>query len=473
MFFKPVHRPLLGRIEAFPIRSSHVLVVGALVLWLGVVGPVYSPVSAGFITVKDAYQDFLNTPDRNELDRALRVVITTSLENGRHAEAITRLLAIKDAHPNDIRIWFTLAVAQLGDRRLTDALSSADQAIRIRPDWPVAHWLKGATLIALSRLDEAERTFDQAVRIAPEQAGVYYQRGTFLVVYRSGEPGKVAAGIADLRKAMERDAPPELVDGMLGKAYLALNDQGKAEFHLRRAFEHGTTELNLEPLADLVTLYDSTSRTKQAEDVLTAAERRRRLLPADRHDLHSGCFLIVARHAVATGQAPSAVMAAYARALAEQPGSVATRLEYARWLDSTSRNAEAVPLLREGLTNPPYHPELSAQLAWALAESSPNLKEAREWLKHALASEPSSPYLADTAAWIAYREGKFREAFIAIRPSLSLVDQIPEVAYHVGAIHAELGNTAEAVRYLHKALHARKPFSGDRQAKELLAKLEK
>ena len=94
-------------------------------------------------------------------------------------------------------------------------------------------------------------------------------------------------------------------------------------------------------------------------------------------------------------------------------------------------------------------------------------------MKHALASEPSSPYLSDTAAWIAYREGKFREALIAIRPSLSLVDQIPEVAYHVGAIHAELGNTAEAVRYLHKALHARKPFSGDRQAKELLAKLEK
>ena len=143
MFFKPVHRPSLGRIEAFPIRSSHVLVVVTLVLWLGVVGPVYSPVSAGFITVKDAYQDFLSEPDRTELDRALRVVITTSLENGRHAEAVTRLLAIKDAHPNDIRIWFTLAVAQLGDRRLTEALSSADQAIRIRPDWPVAHWLKG------------------------------------------------------------------------------------------------------------------------------------------------------------------------------------------------------------------------------------------------------------------------------------------------------------------------------------------
>ena len=473
MFSKHAHRSTLGQIAVCSIRSSHVFVVVALVLWLGVLGPVYSPVRAGFITVKDAYQDFLNAPDRNELDRALREVISTSLKNGRHTEAVTRLLALKNAHPNDIRIWFTLAVAQLGDRRLTDALSSADQAIRIRPDWPVAHWLKGAVLIALSRLDEAERTFDQAVRIAPEEAGVYYQRGTFLVVYRSGEPGKVAAGIADLRKAMERAAPPELVDGMLGKAHLALKDPRTAEFHLRRAFEHGTTELNLEPLADLVTLYDSTSRTKQAEDALTEAERRRRLLPVDQHDLHSGCFLIVARHAVAAGQTPSAIITAYTHALAEQPGNVATRLEYAHWLDSVARNADAVPVLREGLTNPPYHPELSAQLAWALAESSPNLKEAREWLKHALASAPSSPYLADTAAWIAYREGKYREALIAIRPSLSLVDQIPEVAYHVGAIHAELGNTAEAIGYLRKALHARKPFTGDRQAKELLTKLER
>ena len=471
MLFRHVHRSRLGQIEAFHIRLSGAFVV-AISLGLGILGAVNPPVRAEIITLKDAYEGLLIEPDQNDLDRALREVITTSLETGNHGEAVTRLMALKETHPNDIRIWFVLAAAQLGDRRLTDALSSADQAIRIRPDWPVAHWLKGAVQIALSRLDEAEKTFDQAVRIAPDQAGVYYQRGTFLVVYRSGEPGKVKAGIADLRQALDRDAPSDLVDGMLGKAHLALKDPRTAEIHLRRAFEHGTTELNLEPLADLVTLYDSTSQTRQADDVLTEAERRRRLLPVDRHDLHSGCFLIVARHAVTAGQNPSAVNAAYARALAEQPGSATTRLEYARWLDNTAKKSEAVTILREGLTKPPYDPELSAQLAWALAESSPNLDEARKWLKHALDSEPGSPYLADTAAWIDYREGKYREALEAIRPSLSLVDEIPEVAYHAGAIHAQLGNTAEAIRFLRKALQPRTSFPGDRLAKELLAQLE-
>jgi len=181
---------------------------------------------------------------------------------------------------------------------------------------------------------------------------------------------------------------------------------------------------------------------------------------------------IVARHAVAAGQDPSAVNAAYARALGEQRGNANTRLEYARWLDTTTKKPEAVAILRQGLTKPPYDPELSAQLAWALAESSPNLDEARKWLKHALDSQPGSPYLADTAAWIDYREGKYREAFELIRPSLSLVDEIPEVAYHAGAIHAQLGNTAEAIRYLRKALQPRTSFPGDRQAKELLAQLE-
>ena len=446
----------------------------SLVLGLALVGPGRPQARAGLIiSVKDAYHEFLSQPDQNDLDRALRAVVTTSLENGRHAEAVTRLVALKDGHPDDGRVWFVLAVAQLGGRRLTDALSSVDQCIRIRPDWLAAYWLKGAVLIALSRLDEAERTFDHAVRIAPDHAGVYYQRGTFLVVYRGGQPEKIAAGIADLRKATEREASPELVDAMLGKAYVALKDPRTAERYLRRAFEHGNTELNLEPLADLVALYDSTSRTRQAEEILVEAERRRRFVPVDRHDLHNGCFLIVARHAIAAEQSPSVVIAAFDRARSQQPESVATRLEYARWLDSTGRNTEAIPLLREGLTSPPYEPELSGQLAWALAESGQNLGESRQWLRHALASDPDSPYLADTAAWIAYREGKYREALAAIRPSLSLIDEIPEVAYHVGAIHAELGNSAEAVCCLRKALQTRKSFPGDRRAKELLAKLER
>ena len=49
---------------------------------------------------------------------------------------------------------------------------------------------------------------------------------------------------------MEREASPELVDAMLGKAYVALKDPKTAERYLRRAFEHGNTELNLEPLAE-------------------------------------------------------------------------------------------------------------------------------------------------------------------------------------------------------------------------------
>lgn len=140
MLSRGVQRSRLGAIEVFRIRLRRALVV-TLALGVGVFGPIIPAARADVITLQDAYQELLTEPDQNDLDRALREVVTTSLATGNHGEAVTRLTALKDAHPNDIRIWFALAVSQLGDRRLTDALSSAEQSIRIRPDWPVAYWL--------------------------------------------------------------------------------------------------------------------------------------------------------------------------------------------------------------------------------------------------------------------------------------------------------------------------------------------
>lgn len=453
--------------QLFARRAFPALLVALLVVDI----PASRQASAGVILLIDqALDEVLNQTD---VDGDLRLIVSSSVKNGRYAEAIERLTVLKNASPNDSRVWFALAVSQLGDHRIAEALASAERCVKLRPEWEVAYWLKGAVLVADGKLNRADEAFDEAVRIAPQHAGVYYQRGAFRVVYRSSDLAILASGIVDLQKALELKASPEIVDGMLGKAYVKQRKIALAEQHLRRAFEFSATELNVDALADLVSLYDSTGRSSKAEGVLAEAERRRQLMPVELSALHGGYYLIVARHLVAVRRAPQEITAAFDRAITLHPRNASYRLEYARWLDGMERTREEISVLRQGLASPPYDPELAAQLAWALAESGQNLEEARRWLKQALVGDPKSQYLADTAAWIEYREGNYRAALVAIQPSLGLIQEIPEVAYHAGAIQAELGNKAEALRYLKIALKSGISFPGASRAKELMAQLQR
>ena len=138
---------------------------------------------------------------------------------------------------------------------------------------------------------------------------------------------------------------------------------------------------------------------------------------------------------------------------------------------ASGRSADAIPILKQGLQKPPYDPNLVVSLAWALVDSGSDITEARHWLKIALQNDPHSPYLADTAAWMEYRGGNYQAALTALQPSLTHANEVPEIAYHAGAIHAKLGNLAQAAEFLKLSLQSPRPFNGQKEAKQLLQSL--
>ena len=76
---------------------------------------------------------------------------------------------------------------------------------------------------------------------------------------------------------------------------------------------------------------------------------------------------------------------------------------------------------------------------------------------------PQAPYLSDTQAWIEYRKGNYPGALEALQPSFPHAEQVPEIAYHAGAIHAKLGDRSKAVHFLRLSLQF-----GQKEAKTLL-----
>ena len=51
--------------------------------------------------------------------------------------------------------------------KTVEALRAAEEAVRLRPKWAVAHVRRGQILLAAGRLNEARRAFEEALGIAP------------------------------------------------------------------------------------------------------------------------------------------------------------------------------------------------------------------------------------------------------------------------------------------------------------------
>ncbi len=385
----------------------------------------------------------------------------------RYDQAIVALKSLTDQYPNEMNVWYLLAVAHYGQNQLTEALAATDRCIKINPRFQVGYWLKGIVLAVQSKLSDALRAYDRAVQVAPTKPGGYFQRGRFLVMYRSGDEALLTTAVEDLKRSLALGAPSDMAHGFLGLAYRKLGNPHQAVHHFRLVLDRAPD--SLDAVKELVSLYQELGQPEKTEEVLAIA---RGSISSSEPDEIAELSLIEAHHAIAVGAAPKDVESHFRNAIAAQPDPDETRLEYARWLETVGRNADAVPVLTGGLKRPPYNPDLAAQLAWALADSGVDLDQARHWYEVARQHHPQNPYLSDTGAWIEYRKGNYTAALDALQPGLPYAEQVPEIAYHAGAIHAKLGNRPEALHFLRLSLQIGRPFNGQEAAKALLESMK-
>ena len=124
--------------------------------------------------------------------------------------------------PNDPEAHYTRALSLINSNRLDEAVSELKEATRLRP----AHyyeWLDlGVTLDRLGDATGAERALRESVRLAPFFAQPHWQLGNFL--YRQG---RFDESFVDLRKAV--DSNPRLFANLIDLAWAA-TDENEAVF---------------------------------------------------------------------------------------------------------------------------------------------------------------------------------------------------------------------------------------------------
>ena len=144
------------------------------------------------------------------------------------------------------------------------------------------------------------------------------------------------------------------------------------------------------------------------------------------------------------------------------------RLAYAFALESLHKYKDMEEQLRLVLEQNPNNAAAYNLLGYSLAERNKRLDEAERLVSRALSLSPGDRAFADSLAWVYYRKGEYQKALDLLEGlDKDFIEANADVAYHLGAVYAALGQPQQALPYLQQAAPEVK------EAQKLLKRLSK
>lgn len=137
--------------------------------------------------------------------------------------------------------------------------------------------------------------------------------------------------------------------------------------------------------------------------------------------------------------------------LARYPGDIDLRYSEALFLQEAGRLRKAVNVLEALVQEQPDNPALLNALGYLLADKFDRHIEARGYIQRALAMDPDSAAIIDSMGWVLFRLGDYEAALDYLERAHRLMDD-PEVVAHLVDVHWALGQHAMALEMLQQAL---------------------
>lgn len=400
------------------------------------------------------------------------------------------------------------------ERRLTALLARNERDVELQSELAALFDRKG-------RPDEAQRWLEKAV---DHSALREYRPGLALVDLhmRQGRPAKALEVAKSVAAKSPAELPPQIA---LARAQLANNDREGAKATLNTATRLANFDAPLQLEIGLLQLaagnhqgaaYSLDKSLSGQPDFLPAqaamvdveiragdlakAEQRARTI-AQQHPQRSIGHLLLADVTWAKGQRPAA-LELYRKALKTEPstdtmlrlhaavlrheGPPAALAVVQQWnkahpddlrarkelADAQARAGNfqaAQAVYEEMLKTRPRDALLLNDLANVLLRQDP--KAALPVAEKALAAAPSNPLVIDTAGWVLFQNGQSDRALQLLRDARLRRPGEPTIHYHLAAVLAKTGRTAEAKAELHAALAAAPRFEGSEEAQSLLKSL--
>jgi tetratricopeptide (TPR) repeat protein len=155
----------------------------------------------------------------------------------------------------------------------------------------------------------------------------------------------------------------------------------------------------------------------------------------------------------------------YKAAVTNWPGNTDALYRHGVVLERMKMRAEAMAAMEQILAIEPGNPDALNFVGYSLAEDGRDLDRAQDMITRALAANPESPYFIDSLAWVYFKRGDLKNAWIQIQRAASKPSEDPTIWEHYGDIAKAMGNKKEAEKGYRRALEKNPPNAAEVQEK--------
>ncbi|RED49877.1 XrtA/PEP-CTERM system TPR-repeat protein PrsT [Aestuariispira insulae] len=336
-------------------------------------------------------------------------------------------------------------------KRLDDALARAQEYAGLFPETADAFQAQVQVLMALGRPKQAAEVMRKFVALEPRNIAAHMQYAQVLTA------AKDFSGVEDaLNKVLEMD--PGHQDARLGLSELKLKTDGvDAAIDVLETAGGGINERALQ-IRKADYLYQSGK--------VTAAIAYYRELLNEAPDA-----TVVMRYfaAVARDDRQEEAFAWLKDWVAANPSDIDSKMLLADNLLAVGNYGQAEEYYLELTKHTPNNAMPWNNLGWIYSITEHG--KALDYAKRAYELAPKSAPVADTYAWILFKQGRVEEGFEILQKAIVQAPDNPELAYHYAAVLNAMGRKDEAARHLSKALGSNIGFAERGDAVALLEKL--
>ncbi len=408
----------------------------------------------------------------HSLDRALALapgretwqqIVAALAREEDQAVALAVMRALAERHAQDAEGQYAHAQLAQQSQQYPEAVTAAEAALRLKPEWLEARLLRARALIETGQSARAVEDFKRAVQVRPRDRSLRFEYARLLL--RAGRTNDARAEFEHLLRTSNRDhearlalALLEIDAGHLASAERHLNSLLRANVHVDAAayFLGRIAELRRDPKSARAYY----AKVSQGDYLLDAQirlsafdaeagrfdEARGRLRQLMRSHPQEIVRFILAEGELLTAAGRHAdAYALYEQALGKQPDN--NDLRYARALvaERLDRLDVAESDLRAILAREPDNVHALNALGYTLADRTTRYQEALGYVERALKLKPDDAAIMDSLGWVHFRLGQHDQAVKYLRRAFEQ-SRDGEVGAHLGEVLWTMGDQAGARR---------------------------
>jgi len=422
---------------------------------------------------------------------------------------------------------------QIARGRLSDAISTLQNALKNNPDSGLGYYHLGIAFDRLKNPEQAEKAWQEAVRLRPDL--VEAQRALAFVAMRKGDmaelerlstqiidlqptsaEGYSMRALARIRRGQLSQAEPDVqkaisvaphsVSGylQLGNLFLAKRNFREAERAYQQTLQYDAG--SSDALAGLMSVYFAENKPASAfaaarlqiskapgssafqdllgtalfdhkrdqRDVAESESSLKKSVELDDHNVDAWLKLIQVQ---AVGNSSNQAVSTGRRAVEKNPDEAGLYVLLGELYESQKQWEEATGALERALSLSPQNPAASNDLAFLMLQTGGNPDLAMPLAATARRGLPDSPQVADTMGWALYQKGAYNSAISQFQEALKLAQRAkspdnPTVHFHLGMAYEKVGEPGLARQQLQRVLRINPAYSRVKDVKKMLAELE-